>query len=112
MKTLKFEENLIKLILTKEKTSTWRLFDNKNLSEGDILSLLNTKTKKEFAKAKINSIKETTFKELTEKDLEGHEKFSSKEEMYQTYSRYYSQKIHANTSLRIVRFKLLTQTET
>jgi hypothetical protein len=32
MKTLKFYDNLIPLILSGEKTSTWRIFDDKNLS--------------------------------------------------------------------------------
>ena len=93
MKTLKFREKLSKLILQKEKNTTWRLFDDKNLSVGDIVSFLVWETKVEFAKAKLTEIKEATFGKLTDKDWEGHEKFLSDEEMYKTYSKYYSRQV-------------------
>lgn len=91
MKTLKFREKLSKLILNGEKVTTWRLFDDKNLSEGDNVTFIVKETGKMFATAKLTSVKETKFSNLTEDDWEGHEKFSSAEEMYDTYSRYYGQ---------------------
>ena len=82
MKTLKFREKLSKLILKGEKNVTWRIFDDKDISEGDDVSFLIWETKEEFAKAKILSVKETMLGKLTEEDWEGHERFSSNEEMY------------------------------
>jgi len=76
MKTLKFREKLSKLILSGEKTTTWRLFDDKDLSKGDIISFLIWETGEEFAKAKLIQVKEKNFGELAEKDFEGHEKFN------------------------------------
>ena len=56
MKTLKFRKNLSELILKNEKTSTWRLFDDKDLKEGDIVQFLVWETKEEFANAKIVNV--------------------------------------------------------
>ncbi len=107
MKTLKFRKTLSELILQGKKSTTWRLFDDKNLSANDIVSFLVWETKKEFAKAKITKIKEIPFRELTEKDFEGHEKFLSDEEMYGTYSRYYNRLVDKNTLVKIIKFELI-----
>lgn len=37
MKTLKFAPHLVPLVLSVEKISIWRLFDEKNLTDGDKL---------------------------------------------------------------------------
>ena len=106
MKTLKFRESLSKSILQGEKNTTWRLFDDKNLSESDIISFLVWETKEEFAKAKLLEVKEITFGELTSEDWDGHESFSSNEEMYKTYSKYYNRQVDKNSPVKIIKFKL------
>ena len=73
---------------------------------GDNLSLCNN-NEKEFAKAEVISVRETTFGELIEGDKEGHEKFSSEEEMYKTYSGYYKMKVTPETKLKVIKFKLI-----
>lgn len=44
--------HLVPLVLSGEKTSTWRLFDDKDLQKDDDLLLINKATGDEFAKAK------------------------------------------------------------
>lgn len=105
IKCLKFAEPLPGLILRGEKDTTWRVNDNKNLTQGDKISLQRT-NRTEFARAKITAIKTTTFGELTKEDKHGHEKFNSNEEMLQTYSCYYNENINMNTSLKVIKFKL------
>ncbi len=107
MKTLKFRESLSKLILQKVKNTTWRLFDDKNLHTGDVVSFLIWETKKEFAKAKLMEVKETTFEQLTDEDWNGHEKFSSDEDMYKTYSKYYNRQVKKDSPVKIIKFELL-----
>jgi hypothetical protein len=104
MKTLKFENP--GLILNGEKNTTWRINDEKNLSVGDGISLCG-KNGKEFSKAKIISVKEKMFKELKPEDVEGHEKFSSEEEMYKTYSRYYKIEVGPKTKLKVIKFQVI-----
>jgi len=107
MKTLKFRENLAKQILNGKKIITWRLFDDKNLKRGDIISLLIFETEEEFARARLIDVKEKAFAELEDKDWKGHEKFNSEEEMYKTYSKYYKKEITPKTKLKIIKFELI-----
>lgn len=57
MKTLKFESKLCDLIIQGEKITTWRLFDDKNLTEGDEFELVNYETKEGFGFGIITKLK-------------------------------------------------------
>ena len=105
MKQLKFSEPLPQLILSGKKNSTWRINDKRGIVEGDELSLCYNDGR-EFSKAVAIKVIEKKFKDLTEKDKEGHEKFSSDKEMYETYSRYYGFKVSPETVLKIIQFRL------
>ena len=107
MKTLKFKKKLSEEILKGNKNKTWRLFDDKDLTQGEIISFLIWDTNKEFAKAKLIKIEEKKFENLGNENLKGHEKFSSNKEMYDTYSNYYNKKITPKTEVKIIKFKLI-----
>ncbi len=106
MKSLKFSEPLLRLILNGKKTNTWRIDDDKDISEGDMISLCDNKGM-EFAKAKVVSAKLTAFKDITGEDMEGHESFASDEKMLSTYSKYYKAKITKDTALKVIKFELV-----
>ena len=106
-KKLKFKNKLCNLILKGEKTTTWRIFDDKNIQEGDNFIFVNSETKEEFAKAKIIDVKETSFKNLKDEDWDGHESFSNKEEMYETYSKYYKTEVTEDTIVKIIKFVIV-----
>jgi hypothetical protein len=106
MKVLKFRELLSKQVLSGQKTKTYRLFDDKNLSSGDIVSFVVWETHLEFAKAKLLDVKEIKLGELTDKDWDGHEKFLSDEEMYSTYSKYYHRVVDKDSLVKVINFKL------
>jgi len=107
MKTLKFIPNLVELVISGEKTSTWRLFDDKNLQKNDELILINKSTGEKFAKAVITGVEEKKLKDLEESDFDGHEKFESEEKMYEAYRSYYGDKVSPNTIIKMVDFKLV-----
>ena len=69
---------MVLLVLSGEKTSTWRLSDDKDLQKGDELILVNKETGEEFARATILNTREKKLKDLEENDFEGHEKFDLK----------------------------------
>lgn len=53
MKKVKFKKILSDLILRDEKTTTWRIFDDKDIQTGDIMEFLVSETKEPFAVAKL-----------------------------------------------------------
>lgn len=95
------------LVLSGEKTSTWRLFDDKNISVGDKVNLQEFVTNRSFGDAAIVEVVEKSFGDLTADDKKGHESFKTDEEMYQTYSKYYKTRVNENTLLKIIRFRLI-----
>lgn len=104
MKTLKFTADLTAKILDGEKTSTWRLFDDKDLKKGDELIFISKETLKEFGKARITSLTIKTLGSLTDQDWIGHERFASEEEMYVTYKMYYGDRVNENSEVKILTF--------
>lgn len=106
MKVVKFSSELVPLVLSGEKTSTWRLFDDKDLKAGDIMQLMEFGADIPFAEAIINTVTETTFGNLNSEDKIGHESYSSDEEMYQTYSGYYKTTVGPDTTLKIIHFTI------
>lgn len=104
MKTLKFFAPLVDLILSGEKRTTWRLFDDKDLSVGDDLLFINKETGEEFGTAKILSVVQKRLADLNDSDYEGHEKFENPEKMYESYKGYYSGDIGPDTLVKIIKF--------
>ena len=106
-KTLKFAPHLISLVLSGSKTSTWRLFDDKNLQKGDLITLVKRPELTPFAEAEITHIVEKPFGKLTAKDKLGHEGYETEEKMYESYEKYYNKSVNRSTLVKIVKFKLL-----
>ena len=105
MKTLKFDRSLVELIKNGEKRTTWRLFDEKNITTRDSLTLESGG--RVFAKAEVTSVVEKRFKELDDNDWEGHEKFNSDTEMYERYTYYYNQTVNEDIIVKIIKFEIL-----
>ncbi len=104
MKTLKFYPHLVKQIIEGDKTSTWRLFDDKDLQVNDVLTFINKETGEVFGSATLTSLKVKTLGTLEESDWLGHEKFASDEEMYETYRNYYGDKVNPDSEVKILTF--------
>ncbi len=106
MKTLKFRAVLVPLILSGEKTSTWRLFDDKDLAAGDELEFKNKETGEVVAYATATKVIIRPMGKLKEEEIEGHEKYTSSEEMYKTFSGYYKAPIGPEKPVTIAWFEL------
>lgn len=104
MKTLKFRNFKAEMILRGEKTASLRLFDDKNLTTGDELELINFDTGKQFASAKIIEVIEKKLGEINDNDLVGHEPLDGG--ILQSLKKYYDDRITLETCAKIVRFKL------
>lgn len=105
-KTIKFADDLSKLILEGKKTSTWRLFDDKNLKEGEEVDFINKQTMEKFGEATLVEVKETMLGKLTDEDFQGHQKYPSNEEMFTDLQKYYPREIvDEKTKAKIIKFK-------
>lgn len=104
MKTLKFKPHLCEQILSGEKTSTWRLFDDKELTQGDRIIFLNQETLEAIGDATLTHVIEKTLGTLEAADWEGHETYESEEEMYATYRTYYGNRVGPDSELKIIHF--------
>jgi len=106
MKNLKFSSQLIPAILSREKDSTWRLFDDKDLREGDELALIDAGTGQQFAKAVIDSLREKKLGDIGDADFEGHGTFESTEKMYEAFRGYYGDKVSPESIVKIIKFSV------
>lgn len=108
MKSLKFRRQLANMILNGQKTVTWRLFDDKQLTVGDQLELILWETGEVFATAEIIKVTEKKLGEISEPDFLGHERFADTTEMLKHYREYYGEQVNMETMMKVVEFKLLT----
>lgn len=106
MKVLKFAPHLADMIIAGEKTTTWRLFDDKDISTGDDFIFVNKESGREFASALAVSVKVKTIRTLDADDWVGHEKFKNEEEMYSMYKKYYGDKVQPDTELKVIKFNI------
>lgn len=112
MKTLKLSHKLADMVRSGSKTSTWRLYDDKDLRVNDEVQLIDKvdpqkpETWQMFGSARIDKIIEKRLGEIVKADLTGHESFSSREEMLKTYQQYYGAQVTFETPVKILHFTL------
>ena len=104
MKTIKFDPTLVPLILSGEKTTTWRLWDDKSLTENETVELVEKGTGRVFGHGVLTKVIEKELGQLSEEDKKGHEAFSNDEEMYETYKKYYQREVGPKTVVKIITF--------
>ena len=111
MKTLKFEHELAQLILSGQKTTTWRLYDDKDLSVGDDIKIIDKVRTEEpeswkvIGQGKVVQVTEKKLGDVTPEDMAGHEAFATKEQMLATYKGYYGERVTFDTPVKIVYFE-------
>jgi len=107
MKTLKFTPQLTQLIKEGLKTTTFRLFDDKDLSVGDnfIMATRDGDKVTEFGKAQILEISIKTLGTLKPEDFVGHEPVT--DDIVEHYKVYYGDKVSMDTQVKVIRYKIL-----
>ena len=110
MKTLKFDHKLAALILNDEKTSTWRINDDKELSVDDVVVIIDKVDP--HNKNSWVAIGEATISEVIEKRLgdvdpragNDNETHPSKHGMFETFRQYHGDSVDEKTPLKIIHF--------
>jgi ribonuclease HI len=110
MKTLKLDHQLAQKVLSGEKKTTFRLFDDKDLSVNDEIEIIdkveseNPETWKSIGVAQIEEVHQKRLSSLVESDFEGHEPYSSPDQIITTFRNYYGSRVTGDTPVKIVRF--------
>lgn len=107
MKSIKFASHLIPKVLSGQKTSTWRMFDDKDFQVGDEISCINKESGQEFAQAKISQIQEKKLQEISENDYEGHERYADLTTMIAAFQKYYGKNVNQDSIVKIIHFQLI-----
>jgi len=110
MKTLKFDHELANLIKTGQKFSTWRMFDDKDLSVNDEVKIIDKKDPKDpqswqiIGVARITEVVEKRIEDVSEGEIKADRGYAGKKEMLQTYQKYYGNKVTSSTPVKIIYF--------
>jgi len=111
LKTLKFDHDSSELITTGKKFSTWRMFDDKELSVDDTIKIIDKvkpddeKSWKIIGEAKVTEVTEKKLGRVTTEDTEAHEAFPSHEAMLDKYRSYYGDRVTFDTPVKIIQFE-------
>ena len=117
MKTLKFDHTASQLIAAGKKTSTWRMFDDKDLSVNDVFRIVDKVNPKEpdswrvLGSAKITQIVEKNLGSINSEDMKGHEEFESKQKILEKYQDYYGKRVTFDTPVKIISFSFTATTD-
>lgn len=110
MKKLKLDHGLAELVLKGEKTSTWRIFDDKDLSVNDRVLLIDKvdphrpETWKDIGVATINTVVQKRLGEIGEADMDERNEYTSREDMLRDFQKYYGSDVSWETPVKILHF--------
>lgn len=107
MKRITFDADLIPAILSGEKRKTWRMFDHRDLHEGDVFLVVNNDTHEEYVPARITRIVEKPLGSVRDEDFDGHRTYASEEEMFARFRQFYGERVTLETPVKIIDFVLL-----
>jgi ribonuclease HI len=112
MKTLKLDHSLADMIRRGDKTSTWRMYDDKDIRVNDDINLLDKVDPKDpgtwqsVGTARVDMVVEKRLGDITKSDFGGHEQFASREEMLKAYQGYYGPQVTFETPIKMIHFSL------
>lgn len=110
MKSLKLDHEIALLVLKGQKTDTWRINDDKDLSVNDKVELIdkvdhnNPRTWQIIGVATIDQIATKRLGDVSAADTKGQEAFNSEQQMYETFRRYYGPSVSPNSIVKIIHF--------
>lgn len=110
MKSLKLDHELAQLVVAGKKRSTWRLFDDKDLSVNDELRLIDKvdparpETWKVIGTARINMVVQKRLGDIELADYADYEPYASKNELLEMFKKYYGSDVNFDTIVKIISF--------
>lgn len=109
MKTLKLNHEQAQLIATGQKTSTWRIYDDKDLSVDDEVEFLDKvdphdrRTWYPIGVAKLDAVAQKRLGDITADELR-EEGFETREAALNVYRHHYGKQVNEDTPIKIIHF--------
>lgn len=110
MKKLKLDHTLAQQVVAGTRASTWRLFDDKDLSVNDEVLLIDKVDPKDpnswkaIGTATIDKVMQHRLGDIGPADMDEGHNFPSQEAMLATYQRYYGPNVTLQTPVKIIHF--------
>jgi ribonuclease HI len=111
VKTLKFNHEDAQMITEGKKNTTWRLYDDKDLSVDDDIKIIDKVSADDpsqwqvIGQGKVTEVMEKKLGRVTEEDMAGHKHFDSMDEVLSHYRSYYGNRVTLETPVKIVHFE-------
>ena len=109
MKTLKLDHEIAEQIRQKRRTSTWRMYDDKNVSVNDDIELIDKVDPTDpqswvsLGTVRVDSIAEKRLSDITAADYQDDEQpFASSEEMLLYFQKHYGPQITLDSAVKII----------
>ena len=115
MKSLKLDHDLALAVLSGEKNSTIRLFDDKDLTVGDVVQLIdkvdpeNRNSWTLLGIATLTEVIEKPLGDITDADLTGRQLYASTTTMLTDFRRYYGEGVSDEAVAKIISFNFQSQ---
>lgn len=111
MKTIKLDHELAEDVKNGKKHSTWRLFDEKDLSVDDRVIIIdkvdphNHDSWVAIGEAVLTKVVEKHLGDVAKEDHEGHNPYASPEDMLQAFQGYYGDSVSFKTPVKVIHFE-------
>lgn len=108
---LKLDHQLAEQVLNGEKNTTFRMFDDKDLSVNDEVEIIDKvvsgdpETWRIIGVAQIEEVHQKRLGHLKDSDFDGHGNYTSEDELIASFRKYYGDKVNSDTPVKIIRFK-------
>lgn len=103
MKTIKFAPHLVAHLRDGTKTTTWRLFDDKDLVVGDVIALVDKESLVHVGTARIASVHAKALGAVTSVELTEHG-YPDINAMYDNLRSYYGDRVTPDTEVKMITF--------
>jgi ribonuclease HI len=118
MKSLKLDHKLAELVRAGKKTSTWRIYDDKDISVNDRVNLIDKvvagdpSTWQSAGVVRVTSVLEKSMGDITKADMGPGDNFESQDVMLKAFRQYYGPQVTHETPIKIIHFVLEEQSKT
>lgn len=112
MKTLKLDHALAEQVRSGQKTTTWRMYDDKDIGVNDTIELLDKVDSSDpstwtvIGTATVNQVIEKRLGDIGASDIVGHNFYASREDMLKNFQKYYGAQVTFDTPIKLIHFTL------